>query len=102
MPQVVVLFNSMPDGSGRSLRAIAGTGVRGVLVGKAARTLLLEKVPGLQHLPRTIPSATEVLLLEDRAGEDPVETSLRLSEGEEGPSEVCYWVGSRLICWDED
>ena len=95
MPDVIVHFNSRRDQTGRPLRAIAGPGVKTVVIGdlNAAREVAKKEKVQVQPGGRTFPPEVTV---ETQDGE----VLEMLDEGEEGPEEVCYLVPGRMICWE--
>jgi hypothetical protein len=100
MSEVVVHFNSKRDGSGRRLVAVALFNVRGVIIGKGSKAAFLAQDPPLATLKKMpggeVPSAIQLKMVLEDGTTEPTD----LVEGEDGPEDVCYWVGPSLFCWE--
>ena len=106
MNGVIVRFNTRPlnPSAGRTLLAIPRANVKAV-IRRTALSELINKGFELDTLP---PKVRDVLILRAPGeGENDVPlteadasvSTAELEDGESGPTEVCYWVGTKLVCW---
>jgi hypothetical protein len=90
LTDIVVNFTS----NGRKLRAIVPKdgNVKGVLLllDKPSRAEFAQR-NGLKLVPENVPAEIKV--------QDEHDQPVTLAADEEDGPQVCYWVGSNLVCW---